>query len=171
MKRFVTASISALLLVFVAGVATAGPSVVKINGGGIAQNSNSGLGELLSVGGFTAIRKANGVVKGQIQSKSVLASDPAIEIASIHGSVVCIEEVAATPGVWEVRFEVTKATGLAGSLFGGYGSLFVSDGGSPGAGNDSIDEGFADPDNQACGGIDATNSSPEPVLAGNFTVH
>ncbi len=51
------------------------------------------------------------------------------------------------------------------------GRLFVSDGGSPGAGNDMIDEGFADLDSADCGGVDADRRNPEPVLAGNFTVH
>lgn len=34
-----------------------------------------------------------------------------------------------------------------------------------------IDEGFADLDSADCGGVDADRSNPEPVLAGNFTVH
>ena len=66
---------------------------------------------------------------------------------------------------------VTIARGLP--LSGAYGSLFVSDGGSPGAGNDGIDEGFADPLNPLCGldmNEDAKSYSLEPVVAGNFKV-
>jgi hypothetical protein len=160
----------ALVAVGLAGTAIGGPPTVKITGGGIATNNNSGLpfGDLLSVGGFSAIKKGD-KVKGQIQSKSVLAADPTVKLASIHGKVVCVEEVGG--GVWEVRFLVTKATGFAVPLLDGYGSLFVSDGGSPGAGNDMIDEGFADPGSADCGGTDAASHSLEPVIAGNFTVH
>jgi len=160
----------ALVAIGLAGTAIGGPPTVKITGGGIAVNNNSGFGEFLSVGGFSAIMKGD-KVKGQIQARSVLASNPTIEVSSIHGKVVCVEHVGG--GVWEVRFIVTKATGLAlaAELLGGHGSLFVLDGGSPGAGNDMIDEGFADPDTAACGGVDAGRIGLEPVLAGNFTVH
>ena len=156
------------VVIGLAGTAIGGPPTVKITGGGIATNDNSGLGELLSVGGFSAIKKGD-TVKGQIQSKSVSAADPTIPLASIHGKVVCIEEVGSD--VWEVRFLVTNATGFAVPLLEGYGSLFVLDGGSPGAGNDMIDEGFAETGSADCGGTDAASYSLEPVIAGNFKVH
>ena len=74
--------------------------------------------------------------------------------------------------VWEVRFQVTKGEFLGAPMVGIYGSLFVLDGGSPGAGNDGVDEGFADPLIEFCGtNDDAGKINLEPVIAGNFTVH
>ena len=171
MKKFAVFFVVSFLSLSLSSLALAGgkPAVV-VNGGGIAVNNNSGGGDLLAIGGFTA-KLQNGVAKGQIQSKSVLAADPSITLASIHGSVVCMQLI--DVDVWEVRFQVTKSSGLPGDnlLVGLYGSVFVFDGGSPGAGNDGIDEGFAAPSDPACGGQDADDYSLEPVVAGNFTVH
>jgi hypothetical protein len=171
MKRLTLLFVVALLSVSLAGavIAKGGPSVV-INGGGIAENSNHGLPlpTLLSVGGFTAHMKGD-KVKGQVQSKSVVAEDPTIVLGSVHGRVVCMMDLG--DDTWEVRFEVTKASGFAAGLLTFYGSLFVKDGGTPGAGNDWIDEGFADPEGADCGGPDADSYNLEPVVAGNFNVH
>ena len=182
MKKLAIFIVITLLSLSLTGVAVAkgkGKADFKITGGGIAENFNWD-GDvaveygpnLLTIGGFSAQGWDDGSGKGQIQAKTVLASDPTTPVASIHGTVVCVEETT-TPDWWEVRFLVTQATGQAAldGLLGGYGSLFVEDGGSPGAGNDFIDEGFGDTGNPECGGDDATSSSPEPVLSGNFTVH
>jgi hypothetical protein len=174
MKKLAIFIVITLLSLSLTGVAVAkgkGKSDFKITGGGIAENFNSDFGvDLLTIGGFSAQGWEDGTAKGQVQAKSVLAADPLTEVMSIHGQVVCVEETV-TEGWWEVRFLVTQATGPATGLLGGYGSLFVSDDGNPGAGNDFIDEGFAAPDEEGCGGLDAERSSPEPVLAGNFKIH
>ena len=178
MKTLAKLATIALVAVGIAGVAVAGKPSVIINGGGIAMNDNHGtaLPSLRSVGGFTAKVK-NGTAKGSIQSKSISADDPSVTWGSIHGSVVCVMNIGPAHNagfsgdVWEVRFLVTKGKGIGLPLVGFYGSLFVFDGGSPGAGNDGIDEGFADLTSKACGGLDAAQHNLEAVIAGNFTVH
>ena len=76
-----------LLSLSITAVAIAkGKPKVIVNGGGIAVNKNSGIGDLLSAGGFTA--KVNGLTaKGQIQSKFVFATDLTTfmeSISSLH---------------------------------------------------------------------------------------
>lgn len=165
-----------LSLAFATIASAAERPVALVRGGGIAQNNNSGLGDLLAIGGFTALGMADGSARGQVQAKSAESADPTITTARLHGRVVCVQEIGET-GVWEVRFEVVRADGTAAPLmdlgFPAHGSLFVFDGGSPGAGNDGIDESFegtslADP---SCG-LEAVlaEMSLEPVLAGNFSV-
>jgi hypothetical protein len=176
MKKLAIFIVITLLSVSLSAVAVAkGKPVVIINGGGIVQNNNSEGGttpELLSVGGFTAREDAFGDFKGQIQSKSTPANDPSITLGSIHGSVVCLLDIGA--GVWEVRFRVTEGSGSGLGLVGFHGSIFVLDDGSPGAGNDMIDESFelGSLTNPACGLAAVLDEmSLELVLAGNFTVH
>ena len=182
---------SLILLVTILSLSLAGVTVAKgqpagkgkldvvINGGGIAVNENHGFGPitLLSVGGFSA-KSYGDSAKGQIQSKSVNAEDTSDVWGSVHGSVVCVKNLGPNKNddgfsgnVWEVRFQVAKGSFLGASLAGAYGSLFVLDGGRPGSGNDGIDEGFADPGSEFCGGDDADSYNLEPVVAGNFTVH
>ena len=176
MKTLAKLATIALVVVAFAGVAVAGKPSVIINGGGIAVNNNSAGGvepELLSVGGFTAKVK-NGTATGSIQSKAILA-ETGDKLGSIHGLVMCVENLGDLDDgidgdVWEVRFLVTIGRGIGFDLVGAYGSLFVLDGGSPGAGNDWIDEGFAAPAQPECGGADAAAHGLEPVVAGDFKV-
>jgi len=170
MRAVISLFVFALTVAFGAGSALAAPPTVVINGGGIVENNNSGLGDLVSIGGFTAIAKgdpaaANGSpAKGQIQSKSAESADPTITLAAIHGKVVCVADL--QNGDWEVRFRVTRAAGFADGLQDSYGSLFINDEG------DMMDEGFADLENEKCvENADVASYALEPVLAGHFTVH
>ena len=175
MKTLIKLATVALVAIALTGVAVAGKPTVIINGGGIALNENGGFGPgVLAVGGFSAKVKKNGAATGSIQSKIVSADG--VTLGSIHGLVMCVMNIGPTHNagfsgdVWEVRFMVTIGRGVGFGLVGSYGSLFVLDGGSPGAGNDGIDEGFGaltDPD---CGRVDADNHNLEDVIAGNFKV-
>ena len=151
-------------LFFVSGVASAAEPTVVINGGGIARSNNEPL-QMLAVGGFSAMEK-KGIAKGQVQIKVVLAADPTISVASIHGKVVCVKDHG---GTWEVRFELSKATGAVAGLLGLHGGIFLSDGGSPGANNDMVGEDLNPPFTAQC--RDSVPVNLEPLFAGNFTVH
>ena len=170
MKRFALILITALLALSINGLAFAkGPPTVVINGGGIAVNNNSGVfPDALTIGKVTALMKG-GKVRGMVKARTVLTADPTVTVAAIRGKVVCMEEL--DNFVWEVRFEVVRAAGAADGLVGAYGSVFVFDGGNPGAGNDFIDESFSTPADEECGNlVEGTDFGLEPVIAGNFKV-
>ncbi len=142
---------------------------------------------MLAIGGFTARSTGQSVIinnteiwpaRGQIQAKTTLASDPLTTLASLHGKVVCIANLGdgsafggiADTNVYEVRFKITHVGGPFNQLeVGQYGSLFVQDNGTPGAGNDLVDESFANLGDENCD-VDGPFGL-EPVLAGNFTDH
>jgi len=171
MNKILTLFVSILFSLSLIGIAAAkgGPSV-DIKGDGVAQNYNSGAGQLLSHGKISAKMKS-GKVKGKIKAETILANAPNTNMASIEGEVVCIEETAFESGVWEVRFMVTAASGLASGLESSYGSMFVADGGDPGAGNDMIDESFANSGDPNCGTFtEGVDFGLEEVVAGNFEV-
>lgn len=179
-KSTLAGSVALAVIVWGAGLVQAEPARTIINGGGITQNNNSGFGALLAIGGFVAQETGPAVsgispAKGQIQAKSVVASDPLNALLSIHGRVVCIANRGDGSGfggtnadVWEVRFQITRVDG-PGLTVGNYGSLFVQDNSAFPGEVDMGDESFANPLNAACG-IDGPFGL-EPVLAGNFTVH
>jgi hypothetical protein len=190
MKNLATLATAALVAVGLASTAVAAPPTVILTGGGIVQNTDSGLpgapADLTSIGGFVAIAKGPGAinargalvwtnVKGQIQAKLFAASNPTQHLSTLHGKVVCIALLpGGIPGMgdYEVRFVVTRSSGDFPAPVGAHGSLFVNDSGLPSAGGtDMADENF-DPtefDNAVCDTVGG--SAHEPVVAGNFTVH
>ena len=154
---------------FVSTATAAGPDIV-INGGGVVDNDNSGLGDLTAIGGFVAISTSTGgptwTARGQLQSK--LVSTAAVTLATINADVVCIQAHSEGDVHYEVRFMVTR-TDVDFPAVGDYGSLYVWDGGTRGGGDDRADESFADPGNADCDSVES--HGPEPVISGNFTVH
>jgi hypothetical protein len=179
MKKLMTLAIVALFTISFAAIVMAAPPTIKITGGGIVQNNDSGLGDLISVGGFVAMAKGSSVlglnggdvwsnVKGQIQSKLVDATDPTRNVSSLHGEVVCI--AALLNGSYEVRFVITRSSGENPVPPGMYGSLFVKDSGLPSeGGTDLADEDFSNLGESQCDTVGG--EAHEPLLAGNFTVH
>ena len=150
------------------------PPGTMITGGGVAENNNSGLGELHAIGGFVA-QDRGAVATGQIQARTFLASDPTQTLSVLHGRVVCILNLGDGSGVggtnadvWEIRFQVNRSAGEFAVPVGSFGSIFVQDNGTPGAGNDLVDESFANLGVPGCG-VDGPFGL-EPVLAGDFTV-
>ena len=121
-------------------VGTAGPATTSITGGGIAQNDNSGGGDLLGIGGFNA-KDRGGVASGQVQFKTV--DDEGNLISQLHGNVSCVAETTAVAGSqgWEIRFVVTHSAGPVAVPIGAYGSLFVQDNSD----GDMVDESFGAP--------------------------
>ncbi len=190
MRKLALLTVAATAALGLARTAIAAPPSVVINGGGIVENTDTGLpgapGDLTSIGGFVAIAKGEsevGVndgmvwtnVKGQIQAKLFAASDPTQQLSALHGKVVCIALLAggdAESGDYEVRFVVTRSSGDFPVPVGKHGSLFVNDSGLPSAGGTNMaDENF-DPnefDNPNCDEV--PGSAHEPLVAGNFTVH
>jgi len=179
--------LAAMGAVVVLGVGSlqAAPPTVLLTGGGIVQNTDTGLPgapvDLTSIGGFVAIAKGASVVgtnggtvwtnvKGQIQAKLFAASNPTQNLSTLHGKVVCIALL--TNGDYEVRFVVTRSSGDFPVPPTKHGSLYVFDDGLPSeGGTDMADENF-DPaqfDNSVCDTV--PGSANEPLVSGNFTVH
>jgi len=187
MRNLATLTIAALIAVGLADTAVAGPPTVLLTGGGIVQNNDSGLGDLTSVGGFVAMAKGRGLIggnrgtvwnnaKGQIEAKLVDSGDPTLNLSTLHGKVVCIafrsDGSKGGIGDYEVRFMVTRSSGIFAVPVGSYASFFVRDNGLPSAGlTDLADENFAPEQfgNKECDTV--SGSAHEPVVAGNFTAH
>ena len=157
--------------------ARGGVQLPSITGGGITLNNNSGFGEFVAIGGFSA--RATGPAeegispaRGQVQAKSVPA-----DLGTLHAEVVCIANLGRSGDVdgggdpdndvWEIRIRVTKSSSLP---VGFHGSIFVQDNGR-GSAVDFADENFDPPpaaDNGNCG--ETTKFELEPVLRGSITV-
>ena len=103
MRRLALLTVAATVALGLARTAIAAPPTVIINGGGIVENTDTGLpgapGDLTSIGGFVGIAKGESVVgendgmvwtnvKGQIQAKLFAASDPTQQLSALHGKVV-----------------------------------------------------------------------------------
>ena len=70
------------------------------------------------------VRQASdGSWRGHVSAKVVIASNGAI-ISNVRGDVVCVEPVG---DGWEIRYQITKASGGAPLPQGSYESLFVRD--------------------------------------------
>ena len=191
MKRhhFVGALIVICLAYLLAEVAQAGPpgpKPPKITGGGTFQNNNSGISPAgIAQGGVIAQATGFAVgedypARGQIQARSVFATELGPVLTQIHGTVVCMRNLGdtvngAAPGadVWEIRFKIRRSVIKVPPGFpplpplGPYGSIAVQDNGRGGI--DMVDETFADSEKPLC--VGPGSFTMEPMLGGNIKVH
>lgn len=173
MKNLIKLVIISIAAVGVMSAAHAAkPAGVKVTGGGVVENNNSGVfpeGDIFNFYGFVAMARGAGVTngnamiwetaKGQVDAETSDTLEPAENpLATVHGEVVCMADLG--PGntvghdsadnsnsVWEIRFEIVDSGGifqLPVRTCGGpcYGSLFVQDNATPGAQGDLGDENF-----------------------------
>ncbi len=123
-KTFVVAAVMTVMTALVVAPASAGGS--SIGGKVTATDLGSPTGGERTVN--IGVRQASdGSWRGHVSAKVVIASNGAI-ISNVRGSVVCVEPVGEPwADAWEIRYQITKASGGANLPVGSYESLFVRD--------------------------------------------
>ena len=154
MKRILV-PIAMVALLIIAAVPAAGSSHPIIKGSGVAQNDNSGVFPVgtVGIGGFNADTK-EGVAKGKVKFQTEYPRGTVL--SQLQGRVVCYEWTTGVPAGgqgWEIRFVVISSSGTYAVPVGKYGSIYVQDNGKTG---DMIDETFDNPDDPNCGQSDAS---------------
>ncbi len=124
-RSFVIASVVAFS-VFTAGAALAGPSIMTISGHSTTSDIADPPGGTRTVG-LNVKQAADGSWSGTVSVKTVNAGGGTY--SNVRGDVVCVLATAGAPGgdFWEIRYQVTRASGGGAVPVDSFDSLFVRD--------------------------------------------